>query len=367
MELIVTQENLNKALSAVSRVAGSKSQLPILNNILFRTDNTRLLIASTNLEIAITQVIGAKVAKQGAITVPARLVSEFISNLPKEPIELKVVNNNLHISSGENKSVINGVIADEFPELPTINKEVATEISISKEEFKESVSKTIIATSHDTTRIALTGVYLHTFNKNVYITATDGYRLAETKLNISVPEISAIIPTQSLQEVLRVIDDGNENIEIVFDDTQVRFNLGDTEIISRLIDGKFPDYRQLIPDKNTTSVKISKEEFSRITKLANLFSRESNLNSGITITANESKSNISIHSIASELGENTSVASAKTKGDGQITINAKYILEALSVINGDEINFEFSSKIAPTVIKSKDDPNYLHIIMPLKS
>ena len=156
MELTVTQENLTHALSAVNRVANTKTQLPILSNILLRTDGNRLLVAATNLEIAITQYIGAKIAKPGAITVPARLMSEFISSLPKESVELKVVNDNLHIKSGSYSSIINGFVADDFPELPTINESSSIQYSIQVDDFKKAVSQTIITTSNDSTRPVLT-------------------------------------------------------------------------------------------------------------------------------------------------------------------------------------------------------------------
>lgn len=366
MELTVTQENLARSLNAVSRVASSKTQLPILNNILLRTDKNRLLIAATNLEVATTQYIGAKVIKPGAITIPARLISEFISNLPTGSVELKVQNNNLHIKSNNYSSIINGVIADDFPELPTINETSSVRYSIQTEDFKQAVSQTIITTSNDSTRPVLTGVYWHTFEGSLVLAATDGYRLSERILVKTTSDVAAIIPVQTLQEVLRTITDDGEEIDILFDETQVRFRINDAEIISRLIDGNFPDYRQLIPKKSDIAVKINKSEFVRIVKIAGLFARESG--GSITINTDEEKKNISIHSIASELGENTSEATADIKGTGQITLNSRYLTEALSVIEGDEIEFSFNGKIAPTILKSNTkSTNYFHIIMPLKS
>lgn len=366
MELTVTQENLARSLNAVSRVASSKTQLPILNNILLRTDKNRLLIAATNLEVATTQYIGAKVTKPGAITIPARLISEFISNLPTGSVELKVQNNNLHIKSNNYSSIINGVIADDFPELPTINESSSVRYSIQTEDFKQAVNQTIITTSNDSTRPVLTGVYWHTFEGSLVLAATDGYRLSERILVKTTSDVAAIIPVQTLQEVLRTITDDGEEIDILFDETQVRFRINDAEIISRLIDGNFPDYRQLIPKKSDISVKINKSEFVRIVKIAGLFARESG--GSITINTDEEKKNISIHSIASELGENTSEATADIKGTGQITLNSRYLTEALSVIDGDEIEFSFNGKIAPTILRSNTkSTNYFHIIMPLKS
>jgi len=366
MELSVIQDNLSKALSSAGRVASAKTQLPILGNILLRTDGNRLLIAATNLEIAITQYIGAKVIKPGSITVPAKLITEFISNLPKESIDLKVVNNNLHIKSGNYTSIINGVIADDFPELPTINEDSSINYSIKTEEFKQAISQTIITTSNDSTRPVLTGVFWHSHEGNLVLAATDGYRLSERTLTKTTSELSAIIPTQTLQEVIRSITDETTNIEILFDETQVRFRINEIEVISRLIDGNFPDYRQLIPKENNTLISINKSDFIRITKIAGLFARESG--GSITITADKQKSNISIHSIASQLGENTSEASADITNDGQITLNSRYLNEALSVLDGEKVEFGFNGKLSPCVLRSvSKDNNYYHIIMPLKS
>lgn len=366
MELTVTQENLNRALSAVGRVASTKTQLPILSNILLRTDGNRLLVAATNLEVAITQYIGAKVTKAGAITIPARLMTEFISSLPKESIDLKVVGDNLHIKSGSYSSIINGYIADDFPELPTINESSSIQYSINVDDFKQAVSQTIITTSNDTTRPVLTGVFWNSFEGQLYLAATDGYRLAERRLVATKSDLAAVIPTQTMQEVLHNAGDDSGEIDILFDETQVRFRLNDTEIISRLIDGNFPNYRQLVPASSETSVTLNKAEFVRITKIAGLFARESG--GSVTLTADKAKKTLSIHSIASQFGENTSEASAVVTSDGQITLNSRYLSEALSVIDGDEVKFSFSGKISPCVLKSTDpETNYYHIIMPLKS
>lgn len=366
MELTVTQENFAKALTAVGRVASTKTQLPILSNILLRTDGNRLLVAATNLEIATTQYIGAKIAKPGAITVPARLISEFVSSLPKGSIELKIVGENIHLTSGKYHSIINGVIADDFPELPTINEENSVTYSINTEEFKQAVSQTIITASSDSTRPVLTGVYWHSHEGWVYLAATDGYRLSERRLVETTSEIAAIIPTQTLQEVLRTINDGVDTIDILFDESQVRFRINEAEIISRLVDGNFPDYRQLIPAKSEINAVMNKSEFTRVTKISGLFARESG--GSITLTIDGDANTVSLHSIASEYGENTSELDAEVSGSGQVTLNSRYLTEALGAVDADTISFSFSGKLSPIIIKStKKDTNYYHVIMPLKS
>lgn len=366
MELTVTQENFARALSAVGRVASTKTQLPILSNILLRTDGNRLLIAATNLEMATTQYIGAKIAKPGSITVPARLISEFVSSLPKESIELKVVNNNIHITCGNYSSIINGVIADDFPELPTINEKSSISYSINVDDFKQAISQTIITASSDSTRPVLTGVYWHSHDGQLYLAATDGYRLSERRLVETTSEVSAIIPVQTLQEVLRTIVDDSDTVDVLFDETQVRFRINEAEIISRLIDGNFPDYRQLIPKKSDITATLDKQEFVRVTKIAGLFARESG--GSVTLTVDADKKTVSLHSIASEMGENTSELTGDIKGNGQVTLNSRYLSESLAVIDDDTLEFSFSGKLSPCILKSvKKDTNYYHVIMPLKS
>lgn len=366
MELSVTQENLTKALSNVGRVASSKTGLPILSNILLRTDGNRLLVAATNLEIASTHHLGAKIITPGSITVPARLISEFIASLPRGTVELKVKDSHLSISSGSYSSVINGIIADEFPELPTIDETSSIQYSINTADFKKAVSQTIVTTSNDSTRPVLTGVYWHSFEGFLYLAGTDGYRLSERRLVETTSEVAAIIPTPTLQEVLRTMTDDLIEIDMLFDETQVRFRVGESEITSRLIDGNYPDYRQLIPAASETEVVLQASNFVRITKIAGLFARESG--GSVTLTADNEKQTLSIHSIASELGENTSSAEAKVSSDGQVTLNSRYLSEALSVVDGDVVTFRFSGKLAPCVLtENAKDVNYKHIIMPLKS
>lgn len=366
MELSVTQENLARALAGVSRIASSRAGLPILNNILLRTDGTRLLVAATNLEIASVHHIGSKIITPGAITVPARLINEFISSLPSGNVDLKVTDNRLAISAGRYTSVINGVIADEFPELPIIDKENSQAYKVDVADFKQAVSQTIIAASSDSTRPVLTGVYWQVIDGQVQLASTDGYRLAERSLMTSESELSAIIPASTLQEVIRTLTDDMSEIEILFDDTQVRFLMGSVEITSRLIDGKYPDYRQLIPASSESTITINTSEFMRITKIAGLFARNSG--GSITLTADNDRQTLSINSIASELGENTSTADAKVEGSGQVTLNSRYLSDVLAVIDADIVNFRFSGKISPCVLTPVGNtPNYTHIIMPLKS
>lgn len=363
MKVTVTQENLNRALAAVSRVASSKTSLPILSNILLKTDSNRLLIAATNLEIASVYHIGAKVEDEGTLTIPARLVSEFINNLPKGNVVLKTEGTKLNISSGNYKSTINGVVSDEFPTLPTI--EASQSITIGSSLMKQAINQTVITASHDDTRPVLTGVFCHTFEGKVYFAATDGYRLSEKEIIDTKEDVKALIPASTLQEIARVLTDDIDEVEMMFDDSQVRFSMGDVEITSRLIDGNFPDYQQLIPKKTDIVANLKTAELVRVTKIASLFARESG--GSVTIHTDTTKNVVSIHSVASQLGENTSEAEAEVDGEGSVTLNSRYLLEALGCVESSSITFGFSGKLAPCVIRPVGDDTYQHIVMPLKS
>lgn len=368
MELSVTQENLSKALNIVSRIANLKTQLPILDNILLRTDGNRLLVASTNLEIATTEHVGAKIIKPGDITIPAKVVTEFVNNLPSGVINLKVEANHLLISAGKFTSTINGVIAEEFPDLPTIDEKEALKYVISVDDFKQAVGQVLISVSSDIARPVLTGVLWQVTDGNLYLVSTDGYRLSERRLMPASSEMSAIVPAQTLQEVIRAISDSDDEVETLFSDTQVRFRVGDTEVISQLIDGNFPDYQKLLPKDNDIKVNIKKANFMQVTKIAGLFAIHSS--SGITVTADDENQLLSLKSIASEIGENTSEAEAKVSGSGKITLNARYLIDALNVVGSDNVSFEFKGKLAPCLIKTgakSKQADFIHIIMPLKS
>lgn len=365
MKLTLTQENLSRALGTVSRVASGKTSLPILGNILFKTEDNRLLLAATNLEIAITEYIGGSIKEEGSFTVPARLMSEFMGSLPAGNVTLKLEGSSLHVASGGYSSKINGMQADEFPALPQITPTHTFELDASL--LKRAIQQVVVVASHDDTRPVLTGVYWHTYEGALYMAGTDGYRLAEKKLEDKGydEEISAIIPATALQEVVRVMGDSISTVKVMMDENQVRFCLGDIEITSKLIEGSFPDYRQLIPKETDITVTLPKDDFSRIIKVASLFARESG--GGVTIAAESEEGKVSIHSIASQLGENTSEAEAKVSGDGKVTLNSRYLIEALSSIDGSPAEFAFSGKLSPCVLTASGARDYKHIIMPLNS
>lgn len=366
MKLSVKQENFTKALNAVSRATTTRSGLPVLANILLRTNKNRLLIAATNLEIASITNIGTKIDETGEITVPAKILTEYVSNLPKGLVEVETKGNNITLKSGSYSSTINGTSSEDFPELPSIDQKKSTSIDINTVDFKSMVSEVLFASSSDTTRPILTGVLLHSHEGYIYAVGTDGYRLAERRIIKTDKEFSAVVPAQALQEVSRLIHDDDTKISILIDDTQIKFIIGDNEVISRLIDGKYPDYRQLIPAKADTNIEVSTTELVRTAKIASLFARE--VGGSITIEADSASQTLAVKSITSEIGENTSVIPAKISADGKISLNSKFLSECLSVIDTDEVNISFSGKLSPIkLLPNQKNSDYLHIIMPLKS
>ncbi len=363
MKLQVTQENLNKALANVARIANSRTTLPILSNVLLKTVNGRLSIAATNLDIAITHYVGAKVATEGSITVPARLMQDFVGSLPSGTITLELEDHKLHVSAGQYQSTINGVSAEDFPVMPAITK--GTSWTLPSQALKKGLHQVVLAASNDETRPVLTGVYFHTNQDELFLAATDSYRLGEKKLTKTTQVINLLIPANAMQDLLRVLGDNESIIEITNDDQQVLFKVNDVELVTRLIEGNYPDYKRLIPESFTTKAVIKKTELANITKVSSLFARESA--GSVTFKVDEEKQSVSIHSIASQLGENNAQAEAKVTGSGEITLNSRYLLDALGVINGDEVEFCFNGKLEACVIKASKTSDYTHIIMPLKS
>lgn len=363
MKLQVTQENLNKALANVARIANSRTTLPILSNILLKTVNNRLSVAATNLDIAITHYIGAKVTQEGSITVPARLMQDFVNSLPTGTITLELNDHKLHVSAGQYQSTINGVSAEDFPVMPAITS--GTHWSLPAPVLKKGLQQTVLAASNDESRPTLTGIYFHTNKEQLYLAATDSYRLAEKSLTKLNEPANLLVPASAMQDLLRVLGDNEETVEITNDEQQVLFKVSDVELVTRLIEGNYPDYKRLIPASFSTTATVKRSELSNITKVSSLFARESA--GSVTFKVDETAQTISIHSVASQLGENTAEAAAKVQGTGEITLNSRYLMDALGVIGGEEVDFCFNGKLEACILKGTKEKDYLHIIMPLKS
>lgn len=369
MKLQVTQQNLAKALNTVARVATGRATLPILSNVLIKTNKNRLSISATNLDIAITQTVGSKVESEGALTVPARLMQDFVNNLPDSILKLEAKDDKLHITAEKYQSVINGVAADDFPVMPDIKN--GTTWKTKTGDLKKGLQKIVFAASADDSRPVLTGVLFHVVDGKTILASTDSYRLAEFKYPTAKTEVNFLLPHTAANDLLRIMADEAQAITITHDDQQVSFATEDTILVARLIEGSYPDYQKLIPKKFETVAKLNRAEFLNIAKVSSLFARESA--GSITITAGDDPSTssgqgkVSINAVASQVGENTAAADAQVKGAGEVTLNSRYLIEALNVFEGEQIEFCFNGKLEPCVLRSHDDPHYLHLIMPLRS
>jgi DNA polymerase-3 subunit beta len=363
MQLTVTQENLSRALATVSRIASSRGSLPILSNVLLRTENNQLLVAATNLDVAISETIGAKIKTDGSITVPARLMQDYVSSLPSSTLTLEVKDNKLKLTTEHHSSTINGTPADDFPEMPTIDK--GNSLQIPGDSLKTALQQVLFAASSDDARPVLTGLFLHTTNGKLYAVATDSYRLAEKMISAEEKELSLLIPASSLQDVLRVMRDDITSVTINYDEQQARFTVGSVELVTRLIDGKYPDYRRLLPKEYETTAVMKRSDLQEITKVSSLFAREAA--GGVTVTVSEEDGEVSIRSIASQVGENNAVAEAEINGDAVITMNSRYILDALSAFEGEKVQVNVNGKLDPCVITDPENEDYLHVVMPVKS
>ena len=363
MKLKVTQENLSKALAYVSRVASSRGTLPILANVLLGVEDNRLKLAATNLDIAISCYVGAQVQKTGSLTVPARLFQDLISSLPSGVIELDQDGMRLKVHTDHYKSVINGVSAEDFPVMPTISDGITW--SIATPVLKEALQQVVLAASNDESRPVLTGVLFQAVDGFLYAASTDSYRLAEKKLMATKQDIRLLIPATALHDTLRIIADHTGETDVVCDDQQVLFKAGDVELVARLIEGNFPDYRKLIPQTFETTAVLTKTDLTNITKVASLFARESA--GSVVLSAGDPSDSVRIRAVASQVGENDASAVAKVSGGGEVTLNSRYILDALQVMDGKNVQVRFNGKIEPVLLSDPDTDDYLHLIMPLKS
>ena len=365
MEIEVEQNRLAKTLNVVSRVAaGARATLPILSNVLIRVDNNKVTLTTTNLDMAVVDYLPTSASKDGVITVPARLLADFVSNLPKGVVKITADGERVTCASGKYSSVLNGTLADDFPELPEIDDKNAVMFKMGVDEFKTGLNEVMVATSNDMTRPALTGVYFNTDEGALYIASTDGYRLTERKFIDKVEsEVKAIVPASSLSEVMRSLSDEMDEVEILFDETQVRFRLGEIEVTSKLIDGSYPDYRKLIPEETEVEVILDRAELMRVTKLAALFAKD--VGGSIICETKAEKGVFSVASVANEYGENDSEIEVEVNGDSKVTLNSRYLIDALNVLEEDKVSFGLSGKLNPILLRNEKSRNYRHIVMPL--
>lgn len=366
MKLSVLQNNLNKALNITSRIIQTNSSLPVLSNILLQTNDGRLELQATNLELAISYKIGAKVEKTGSLSVPARLLSDLIHTLPNDKIQLVKEKDNLEIHTNQLNSVINGISSTEFPKIP--NVKTLQQFSITTEDFVKGLEYVLTSVSLDESRPVLTGVFCKVKDLVITFAATDSYRLAQYSIkDLKINNLEIIIPYRTIQELIRIIKaEEVKDIEVGVTKTEIVFSTKNFTLTSQLIDGNYPDYSKIIPKSSTTSIVIDKEELLSGLKIASLFSREN----AHTITLSVLKDNLIIQSQGSQIGTNESkIPIKKTGSDQEINLNARYLIDTLSVITEKTINISLNNKLDPCIVSggNKKSPNNFHIIMPLRS
>ncbi|MFA6525125.1 MAG: DNA polymerase III subunit beta [Patescibacteria group bacterium] len=367
MKLYCTQENLNRGLNIVSHLAGKNTTLPILDNILVSIENGVIQLSTTNLEMGISCKIRGKVESEGKTTIPAKLFADYVGLLPNEKIYIEETEKKIYISCTDQETTIQGMSAEDYPLIPSLEKK--NKIVIKAEDLKNVVRETLFAAAYDETRPEISGVLVKIEGNKARFVATDSYRLAEKTIIIDakdVGDVESILPSRTLQELVRIVGMSQvEEVEMYIAENQVLFCLDDIEIISRAIEGNYPDYQQIIPKDKKTAVLANKEDLLKVIKTTSLFSK-SGINDVNLKVVTENKELI-VSAINSQLGENISRMKVEIEGeDNQIVFNHRYLLDGLQSINSERVSLEIINNTNPGVVRPENDENYVYIIMPIK-
>ncbi len=368
MKLICTQENLNKGLNLCSRIVSSPKTLPILSNVLISTDKGRLKLSVTNLEVGINVWIRAKIDKQGAITVPARILNDFVNNNRDTNIELQTNELNLIVQSDNYQAKISGIESGEFPVIPTIKDDQGLELSV--KDLEQAIPRVTIACATEESRPVLSGVLFNFVENKLKLVATDSYRLAEQVISLEskldLPRV--IVPAKTMQEVHRIIgaySNSKDKLKINIAENQILFKFSnDVEVSSRLIEGVFPSYEQIIPSAPSTVVTTDKKKLLSATKGASLFSQ----NTANNVRVKTEKDNLIISAQSSQIGDSKTQVKSDVQGeDIEIAFNARFIIDALNNLSGDNVELGLTEKLAPAKIVDPKDKAYTYVIMPLRT
>ena len=374
MKIFSLQENLKQGLALVGHVAGKNINLPILNNILLKAEQGKIRLVATNLEIGITSVVRGKIEVEGAFTANSKIISDCVNLLPNKKVGLEQRGDDLLVDCENYQAKIKGQSAEEFPLIPEVDRK--NYFSAPAEAVRKAISQVIFATALSETRLELSGVLFVFAGNNLTIAATDSYRLAEKKIQIKSTgeeEKKIIIPAKTLQELLRVlsVDLGDEvegsgqELRFYLSDNQILFTYGSAELVSRLIEGQYPDYQQIIPTSSKTRITIDRQELIRAVKMASLFSKTGINDVNLDFPAG--KNQVVVSSVSGQTGENINNLAAKVSGDdNSIVVNYRYLLEGLSSIESEAIKIEVIDSNTPCLVKPEQDQDYLYIIMPIK-
>ncbi len=371
MKFICTQENLHQGLLAASHINTKNINLPILNNVLLKVENNLLKLVSTNLEIAVVTKIRGKSDEEGSYTVPAKLLSDYVALLPKENISISLEDDFLHVGCGNHKTKIKGIVPDDYPIIPEINKKYS--FYLSGDVLKKGLAQISFSVLPNETRPEISGVYI-SFNKEdgmMTLVATDSFRLAEKKIKLDLKSakdnVSAILPLRTVWELANILSAvaGEEDLlEISLDEGQIYFKYNGTELTSRLVEGVFPDYAQIIPKEHSTRGTLPVKEFLTGTRSASLFSRSGLNDVKINITPGEG---IEVYSTDNQTGEQRTKIGGEVLGvTNKIVLNHKYLVDGLGNVGTLEITLDVIDENSPCVMRPVGDPSYLYIVMPIK-
>ncbi len=365
MIIHILQENLLKALTRTGRIVSARPQLPIAQHARLAVQNGGLLVTTTNLETTESVWVGGKAEKEGSICVPSRLLSEYISSLPAETVQLTEKDGSLVITCGSFKATIPGISASEFPPVPEISAKGGQVLE--KEQFAQALSRILFAAATDEGRPLLAGVRVISEKDETVFAATDGYRLSRVSLPISPKEpFDMVVPARMLSEVLKVASeekDAKELQVIKSPDGQLAITLGDTQIMTRVIEGEYPPFAKIIPKTHTTRALVDMPAFTRAVRSAAIFARDS----ANIIRMKLEGQKITISANAPQVGENQVVLDAKIDGEGgEIAFNSRFLVELLANTSYEEMLFEMTGSLNPGVFKPVKDTSFLHIIMPVR-
>ena len=371
MKVSCLQENLTRGLSIVGRGVSTRGTLPILGNVLVKTDGGRLKLTATNLEIGVNCWVPAKIEDEGAITVPAKLFTDFVNSLPAGPIDiaLNVRTKTVHLKSATTEANMKGLDAEEFPIIPAIPDKPTTRMA--QGVLRRMISEVAFVAATDDSRPVLTGV-LTTFEANeVTMAAADPYRLSVRRAPLLTkvePKVEIIIPARSLFEVARIVDDSDSPVDILVtpNGSQVIFHTEEADLVSRIIEGQFPNYRQVIPTSHATKVTVARDDLLKATKLASYFARDAANIVRFTVDPAQEVPLV-VSATAAEIGDNTSRVDATVEGQATaIAFNSRFVADALGSLAASEVALELGGPLAPGVVRIVGDDSYLHVVMPLR-
>ncbi len=376
MEAYCLQENLTKGLAIISRAVASKSTLPVLANVLLETADDQLKLAATDLELSISCWIGAKIAGEGAITVPGKLLTDFVNALPSERVDMKLdeATQTLSLACGRYQTHIKGIMAEEFPILPALPAMEGQILEV--DIFRQMIDQVVFAASSDDSRPILTGVLLQFGEGQLTMAAADGFRLSVRQQN-SMTEAEAgevIVPARALQELRRIGSDfEGEQVRMLLDPAAKRvqfvFN-NQVQLVSQVIEGNFPDYTQIVPKAHTTSAILDRGDFLKSARLAHLFARETANLVILEIKPAENEltpGQVVMQAQSAELGDNTAYLEARITGEGHlVAFNARYLIDVLAAIDAPQVMLKTGGPAAPGVFEIPgENGNYQHVIMPM--